>query len=275
MSINEQNKQLKKIADLKKKNNYVNFTLQDLKKLPTLNGLVELSFKNKLFYMINIENDDAVPLKYLWRNKYENLSLNLWYDMTRKNGFFFDVGAHTGIYSIVGNLDKNEKNIISIEPFYINYSRLLSNFKLNKIKPDKCFLAAASNSEGVGKFKAKTLFNHSTGGKLSEEGILSVHKMKIDNFKLEKKICGMKIDTEGHELEVLEGSIVSIEKDKFDILFEINENCFDKCLRILKFYGYKFYFVDEINEKLTNVNHFSSDLKKTEGSHCYATIKQI
>ncbi len=35
------------------------------------------------------------------------------------------------------------------------------------------------------------------------------------------------------------------------------------------------YFVDEINEKLTNVNHFSSDLKKTEGSHCYATIKQI
>jgi hypothetical protein len=65
MSINEQNKQLKKIADLKKKNNYVNFTLQDLKKLPTLNGLVELSFKNKLFYMIYIENDDAVPLKYL------------------------------------------------------------------------------------------------------------------------------------------------------------------------------------------------------------------
>ena len=89
--------------------------------------------------MVNIENDDAVPLKYLWRNKYENLSLNLWYDMTKKNGFFFDVGAHTGIYSIIGNLDKNENNIISIEAFYINYTRLLSNFKLNKITPDKCF----------------------------------------------------------------------------------------------------------------------------------------
>ena len=76
------------IYDLIKSNNYDNFTLQDLKKLPILNGVVELSFKNKLFYMINIENDDAVPLKYLWRNKYENLSLNLWYDMTRKNGVF-------------------------------------------------------------------------------------------------------------------------------------------------------------------------------------------
>ena len=275
MKINDQKKQLKKIVNLKKNNNYDNFTLQDLKKLPILNGLVELSFKNKLFYMINIENDDAIPLKYLWRNKYENLSLNLWYDMTRKNGFFFDVGAHTGIYSIIGNLDKNENNIISIEAFYINYSRLLSNFRLNKIKPDKCFLAAASNSEGVGTFKAKTLFNHSTGGKLSKEGTLSVSKIKIDNFKLEKKICGIKIDTEGLELEVLEGGIVFIEKDKPDIIFEINENCFDKCLGILKSYGYKFYFIDEINEKFTNVNQFNSDLIKPEGSNCYATIKQI
>ena len=266
---------LKKIADLKKNNNYDNFTLQDLKKLPILNGLVELSFKNKLFYMINIENDDAIPLKYLWRNKYENLSLNLWYDMTRKNGFFFDVGAHTGIYSIIGNLDKNENNIISIEAFYINYSRLLSNLKLNKIKLDKCFLAAASNSEGIGKFKSKALFYHSTGGGLSEQGTLSVHKIKIDNFKLKKKICGIKIDTEGHELEVLKGGIVSIERDKPDILFEINENCFDKCLGILKSYGYKFYFIDEINEKFTNVNQFNSDLIKPEGSNCYATIKQI
>lgn len=263
------------IYDLIKSNNYDNFTLQDLKKLPILNGLVELSFKNKLFYMINIENDDAVPLKYLWRNKYENFSLKLWYDMTREDGFFFDVGAHTGIYSIIGSLDKNENNIISIEAFYINYSRLLSNLRLNKIQPDKCFLAAASNSEGVDKFKAKTLFNHSTGGKLSEEGALSVNKIKIDNFKLDKRICGMKIDTEGHELEVLKGGIVLIEKDKPDILFEINENCFDKCLEILQSCGYKFYFVDEINEKLTNVNQFNSNLKKTEGSHCYATIKQI
>ncbi len=33
MNINDQKKQLKKIADLKKNNNYDNFTLQDLKKL--------------------------------------------------------------------------------------------------------------------------------------------------------------------------------------------------------------------------------------------------
>ena len=272
MNIKDYKKKFEQITELKKINNYNDFTFQDLKKLPTLTGVVELSFKNEPFYMINIENDDAIPLKYLWRNKYENLSLNLWYDMTRKDGFCIDIGSHTGIYSIIGNLNKNENNIISIEAFFINYARLLSNLKLNKINPDKCFLGAASNSEGLGKFKAKTLLNHSTGGGLSDEGTLSVNKIKIDNFKLEKKICGIKIDTEGNEFEVLEGAQNYINKDKPDILFEINENCFDKCLELLKFNGYDFYFVDEIDEKITKIVKFNDNLKRQEGSNCYATF---
>ena len=272
MNTKEYIKKLKQITELKKINNYNDFTLQELKKLPILTGIVELNFKNKPFYMINIENDDAIPLKYLWRNNYENLSLNLWYDMTRKEGFCIDIGSHTGIYSIIGNLNKKENNIISIEAFFINYARLLSNLKLNKINPDKCFFAAASNSEGFGKFKAKTLLNHSTGGGLSEEGRLSVNKIKIDNFKLEKKICGIKIDTEGNEFEVLEGAQNYINKDKPDILFEINENCFDKCLELLKFNGYDFYFVDEIDAKITKIVKFNNNLKRQEGSNCYATF---
>jgi FkbM family methyltransferase len=272
MNTKEYIKKLKQITELKKINNYNDFTLQELKKLPILTGIVELNFKNKPFYMINIENDDAIPLKYLWRNNYENLSLNLWYDMTRKDGFCIDIGSHTGIYSIIGNLNKKENNIISIEAFFINYARLLSNLKLNKINPDKCFFAAASNSEGFGKFKAKTLLNHSTGGGLSEEGRLSVNKIKIDNFKLEKKICGIKIDTEGNEFEVLEGAQNYINKDKPDILFEINENCFDKCLELLKFNGYDFYFVDEIDAKITKIVKFNNNLKRQEGSNCYATF---
>ena len=272
MNTKEYIKKLKQITELKKINNYNDFTLQELKKLPILTGIVELNFKNKPFYMINIENDDAIPLKYLWRNNYENLSLNLWYDITRKEGFCIDIGSHTGIYSIIGNLNKKENNIISIEAFFINYARLLSNLKLNKINPDKCFFAAASNSEGFGKFKAKTLLNHSTGGGLSEEGRLSVNKIKIDNFKLEKKISGIKIDTEGNEFEVLEGAQNYINKDKPDILFEINENCFDKCLELLKFNGYDFYFVDEIDAKITKIEKFNDNLKRQEGSNCYATF---
>ena len=271
MNIKEYKKKIEEISELKKVNSYNDFTLQELLKLPKLTGIVELNYNNNLFHMINIENDDATPLKYLWRDKYENLSLNLWYEMTRKNGFCIDVGAHTGIFSIIGNLNKNENNIISIEAFFINYARLLSNLKLNKINPYKCILGAASNSEGLAKFKAKTFFNHSAGGSLSEDGTISVNKIKIDNFKLEKKICGIKIDTEGHEFEVLKGAQNYINKDKPDILFEINEQCFDKCLKFLKPYGYVFYFVNEIENRITKIVKFDDSLKRPEGSNCYAT----
>ena len=106
MNVNDLKKQFKKIDDLKKNNNFDTHTLKELQTLPTFNGLCELSFKNTSFYMLNISNDDAVPLKYLWRNKYEHLSLSLWYDMTRKDGYFFDVGAFTfsqlGFLIVVG-----------------------------------------------------------------------------------------------------------------------------------------------------------------------------
>ena len=276
MKINDLKKQFKKIDDLKKNNNFDTYTLKELETLPTFNGLCELSFKSISFYMINISNDDAVPLKYLWRNKYEHLSLSLWYDMTRKDGYFFDVGAHTGIYSIIGNLNKNQNNIISIEAYFLNFSRLLSNLKINNIIPKNCFLAAASNTEDVGKLNVKTAPHyHSSGGKISENGNFNVSKVKIDNFKLDKKVNGIKIDTEGHEFEVLEGAQNYINKDKPDIIFEINENCFAKCIELLKLNGYNFYFIDEIDEKIIKIEKFSYNLKRPEGSNCYAAVNKI
>ena len=275
MKINDLKEQIKKINDLKKNNNFDAYTLKELQTLPSFNGLCELSFKNISFFMINLSNDDAVPLKYLWRNKYEHLSLSLWYDMTRKDGYFFDVGAHTGIYSIIGNLNKKQNNIISIEAYYLNFSRLLSNLKINNIMPKSCFLAAASNKEGICKFSVTTApYYHSSGGKISESGNFNVSKIKIDNFKLDKKINGIKIDTEGHEFEVLEGAQNYINKDKPDIIFEINENNFDKCLELLKHNGYNFYYINEIDEKITEIKKFSTNLKKTEGTNCYATVNK-
>ena len=272
MNNNQLLHQLKKIEELKKNNQYNNLSLRELRQLPSFNGLCELYFNNLPFYMINILNDDAVPLKYLWRNYYEELSAKLWFEMTRSEGYFFDVGAHTGIYSILGNLGKAENNIISIEPYFLNFSRLLSNLKINNIETKNCLLGAATNTEGVTKFSIKTnLHYHTSGGTVSEDGNFSVSKIKIDKLNLKKKVRGMKIDTEGHEFEVLEGAKNYIERDKPDIIFEINEKSFNNCLDLLSSYSYKYYFIDEINKKLTQIKSFNVSLKRPEGSNCLAS----
>ena len=151
MKISEISKKLNEIKNLKLKKNYNKYNLSQLIQLPILNGVIELKFKNKNFFMLNINNDDGVVIKYLWRDKYEKLSLNLWYMLTRQEGYFADVGAHTGIYSIIGNIGKKENNVISIEPFFMNFTRLVSNLKINNISSNNCFLSALSNVEGVDK----------------------------------------------------------------------------------------------------------------------------
>jgi FkbM family methyltransferase len=272
MHTEEQKKKLNILEELKKKNNYKTKSLKDLRKLPVYSGIFELFFRKKRFLMLNIYNDDAIPLKYFWRGGYENLSLDLWYLATRKDGAFLDIGAHTGLYSIVGNLNKKQNQIISIEAFYMNYARLMSNLKLNSFSPKNCILGAATNKDGYSNFQVPTSFDyHSSGGRVSERGNLKVQNIVIDGFKLDKKIRGIKIDTEGNEYNVLLGAENSLKKDKPIIIFEINKRGFEQCISLLSNLNYKLYFLDEVNNCSVEIKKIEERFyTKLEGSNCYA-----
>ena len=95
----------------------------------------------------------------------------------------------------------------------------------------------------------------------------------IDNINFTKRVVAMKIDTEGHEFNVLAGAQKTIQTYKPEILFEINSDSFDSCINLLKKYGYNFYYINEENEKIVSVNKFDESLLKDEGSNCLATIK--
>ena len=276
MYLENLTKTLEKMNKIKKENDFSKSSLTDLNNLPTFNGVCELRFKDNLFYMLNIGNDDSIPLKFFWRKNYENLALSLWYEMTRNEGLFFDIGAHTGIYSIIGNLNKVQNNVISLEPYHLNFSRLISNLKLNNIDTNSAYMRAASNADGVDKLEINTIQGyHTQGGKITGQGNYYIKKIRLDDLNLAKKVCGLKIDTEGHEFEVIEGSKKIIEENKPDILIEINEGSFNSCISFLKKYDYKFYFLDEYSEKIINVENFSDFLIQEEGTNCFATTKGI
>ena len=276
MYLKKLTKTIDRMNQIKEENDFSKKTLAELNELPSFNGVCELQFKNNFFYMLNIANDDSIPLKFFWRKNYEKLALSLWYKMTRSDSFFFDVGAHTGIYSIIGNIDKKINNIISLEPYHLNFSRLISNLRLNEISTNYCQMRAASNSQGIDRLAINTTQGyHTQGGKITENGNYNVQKLKLDDIKLDKKVGGIKIDTEGHEFEVIEGSVKIIENFKPDLLIEINENSFNKSINFLKKYNYKFYYLDEDNERLMNVTNFSDYHIQEEGTNCFATIKGI
>ena len=66
-------KKLNIMTNLKKDHNYVDYDINQLVELPTFSGVWELKFRDIYFKMINIYNDDLVPTKFFWKDKYEQL----------------------------------------------------------------------------------------------------------------------------------------------------------------------------------------------------------
>ncbi len=275
MYLDNSKKTLNEMINLKKDKDYIDCDLDKLVKLTSYPGVWELKFKDNFFKMINIYNDDYVTLKYFWKDRYEQLSLNLWYEFTRDiNAFHFDVGSHTGIYTIIGNLDKNINNIVSLEPYHINFSRMLSNLKLNQIFLENSFMVAASNETGAAKFKTSThIRHHTSAGSIQKDGNHDVDKIKLDDMITgDQKIGSIKIDTEGHEYEVLLGSKNIITNFKPDIIFEINKACAQTCLNYLTDFDYSFFIIDDQNNKLIPLTKTNNSIKlSNEGINCLAT----
>ena len=154
----------------------------------------------------------------------------------------------------------NPKNLtISIEPVYMNYIRLLNNLRLNHLPFNNCFNVAASNKEDIIKFDNRTKINYlSQSAKIDPYGKDQIKTVILDNFSFENKnfpINCMKIDTEGYEIEVLEGSKKIIQTYFPDIFIELNERSADKCIHFLKEFGYCCFFIEFLSSNF--VGRFS------------------
>ena len=77
----------------------------------------------------------------------------------------------------------------------------------------------------------------------------SVNVKKLDNFQFENPISFIKIDVEGHEVEVIEGAIATINRNKPILLVEIEERYSKKkvidTIKFVNALGYKSYYFNE------------------------------
>ena len=234
-------------------------SLAQLQNLPAHNGILNFKISETSFLILNILNDDSSAVKYFWKNSHDRESLDLWHEITKKEGTFIDVGAHTGLYTLTAMKANKENNVICFEPYFMNLSRLITNLRLNGlIKNVSPILGAISDFDGKSKFKITTEKSYmSKGGKISEEGLdIDVHQLDTLYFdKLEKKINGMKIDTEGEDYKVLLGAENIIKKYEPEIIIEVREENKRDINNFLKKYNYKFFNVLNLNNEIDLNNY--------------------
>lgn len=201
--------------------------------------IISLLFARSLFYKINF---------FIYKKVLISIGINLPYDIHKsgeyeflnsylknlENPIVFDVGANIGGYSM--DLKKINKNAIiyAFEPHFKNFKLLqdnLINFKdiyLYNIglssEKTKLKIYDYKNMDGSPRASVyKDVIEFMYGSETVE---YEIEVNTIDNFvnimKI-KKIDLLKIDVEGHELDVLKGALNTINNGLIDIIqFEFN-----------------------------------------------------
>ena len=246
-------------------------SLAELNKLPPHNGVYDFKISKTSFLMLNIINDDSSVVKHFWRGFHDLEELDLWFEISKDEGVFIDVGAHTGLYTISSLKANPKNNVVCFEPYFINLSRLISNLRLNGLlKNVSTVLGAVSNFDGKSKFKISTEKSYmSKGGKLSEEG-QDINVFKLDTLfykKFNKKLNAIKIDTEGEDFNVLLGAQNLIKEHKPKIIIEVREENKIDIVNFLKSNSYKIYNIKDLD------NEFNFEKNKIENIiNLYATL---
>lgn len=151
----------------------------------------------------------------LYGNAWEPYSLKYWTELCGKADYIIDVGANTGIYSLIAKEISPNATVVAFEPVKRMYAKLKKNIELNKYDI-LCVEKALSNFNGETIIFDNVNSEHSysiTLTKNKSPNSLQVEDSKISVIKLDtfiqennlSKIDLMKIDVERHEPEVLEG----------------------------------------------------------------------
>lgn len=186
------------------------------------------------FFMLD-NNDDAVAKHWFWYGKdgYEPTSTREWCHRARRAGVIFDIGAHTGAFSLLAARSNPAITAIrAFEPTARAYSRLTENLIVNgllgKARPERM---AVSNQPGTLDFNVfDDLYQIGTGNSYKDEHTsfaVRSHELcqatTIDAYVRDNDIVPdlVKIDVEGAEVDALDGAADLVAKRRTMFLIEV------------------------------------------------------
>ena len=246
------------IAKIIKKIQYI--IIRIIESYPSINTII---LNNINYFKLFLPHDkDYLGLKILFAEK--KLS----------NGVFVDVGGNTGSSILSFRSMGFQNSIYSFEPNLLLFQKYLKRLK-NNISNIRVYNTALSDKNGFlmfyipfikresihyfasfhknyVKFSMKNTFPGKTFSLFKRK----IKVIKLDNLKIKKKINLIKIDSEGHDLQVIKGARRTIKKNKPFLLIEYNQELYSKISKELgKDFRSYYYSISNNNFVAINSNN--------------------
>jgi FkbM family methyltransferase len=181
-----------------------------------------------------------------------------------RKGKIIDVGANIGVMSIILSQEFDYSEIICFEPGKNSCEIADKNLEICGIN-HKAYNLAISNVNGKVGFDES---RNSQNSKLNlDEKENTVETRTLDSYDFNDVIL-IKIDVEGHEVEVMEGAIDTINRNKPIVLLEYHEEASaSRIFEIIKDLNYNWISLEtdglfdegRINQLLLTLNELEDD----------------
>ena len=214
---------------------------------------------------------------YLFGNFQDHVTRQKYFSIPQ-DAVIFDVGANIGCMTLKFAQLAPRGHIYAFEPTYFAYRKLQRNMTLNpklekRITAAQLFLSDQSCTDHRLKAYASwKVDGHRTGTHLLHGGAVKsadfIPAISLDDFCTDRQIERVdliKIDTDGHELQVLKGARKTIEKYRPTVVFELGSYTLKE--QNESFQQYLDYF-SSLHYTLIN----SKNGKKISGDNVYQQI---
>ncbi|MBT8196772.1 MAG: FkbM family methyltransferase [Bacteroidia bacterium] len=221
---------------------------------------------------------------------WEKVSLSIWAELCENSKIIFDIGANTGIYSLLAKAINPNASVFAFEPVERVYEKLAFNHSLNSFNT-KCVKKAISNFDGKAIIYDKDtehILSVTVNSDISPDKETSIpttiDTLRLDTFiDLENltNIDLMKIDVEKHEVEALEGFGAYLKAFKPTLLIEILDDEIAKGVeKLIAGIDYEYFVIDENSgikkvDKLRKSDYYNFLICKPEIANSLKTIARF
>ncbi len=196
--------------------------------------------------------EDGVGRQLYWRGLegWEPETIRVFLTLVRNARGFVDVGAYTGIFSLLACVANPSVRVVAFEPVPVVYGRLVEHIRMNGLESRiEARPEAVSNTTGEAKIYVPD-YAAPTGASLHVGGLRGTGAIAIEvPLTTLDQVCAdrmhvdlIKIDVEGFEDKVIEGMQGILANQRPTIIAEfLPDGPYRAAQEILKKQGYRFF----------------------------------